>query len=362
MTRRILSIDGGGIRGVIPARILAEMERRLAAAGKSGPLCAHFDMIAGTSTGGIIALGLTIPNAVRTAPVASAADLEALYAEKGLEIFPKSIFQSARKILSGLEWPTYSPQPLEKILGNLLGKRKLSNALCRVLVTAYDIEGRRAVFMTGAAGGALPGETDFLAAEAARATSAAPTYFPPALITPLPPASPKPEDAELALVDGGVFANDPALGAYTEAIKLQRAGLWPADDRVEIVSVGTGLSTRAIPYQKAKNWGAIDWISPRDDVPIVSILSHGQQSTTSYQLNTLLNPPEIKLENGIRTRPAGDPAEQRYFRFNLKLDQKRVNDEMDDAGKDNIAALKSVADQIIHDQSAELDAIVARLA
>lgn len=361
MVKRILSIDGGGIRGVIPARILAELERRLAKKGNTQPLSEHFDMIAGTSTGGIIALGLTTPNAAGTAPVATAAELEKLYVEKGLDIFPQGVVQKARKILSGLEWPTYSPEPLEKILGHLLGKRKLSEALSRVLVTAYEIEERRAVFMTGAAAGALPGEIDYLAAQVARATSAAPTYFPPALVTPIPPASPKPEDAELALVDGGVFANDPALGAYTEAIKLQRAGLWSAESRIEIISIGTGLSTRAIPYQKAKRWGAIDWISPGDDVPIVSILTHGQQSTTSYQLNTLLNPPRIKLADGVRTVPAGDPADQRYFRFNIKLDPKRVNDEMDDADAKNIKALAEIADQVIKDQSAELDMIVSRL-
>jgi hypothetical protein len=361
MVKRILSIDGGGIRGVIPARILAELERRLAAKGKTKPLYKHFDMIAGTSTGGIIALGLTTPNAAGSAPVATAADLEKLYVEKGLEIFPQGVVQKARKLVSGVEWPTYAPEPLEKILNGLLGKRKLSEALSRVLVTAYEIEERRAVFLTGAAEGAPQGEPDYYAAQAARATSAAPTYFPPALITPMPPASTKAEDAELALVDGGMFANDPGLGAYTEAIKLQQAGLWDPTERIDIVSIGTGLSTRAIPYQKAKRWGAIDWISPGDDVPLVSILMHGQQSTTSYQLNTLLNPPAVKLSAGVRTVPAGAPDDQRYFRFNIKLDTKRVNDEMDDASATNIKALQSIADQIIKDQSAELDAIVARL-
>lgn len=357
MVKRILSIDGGGIRGVIPARVLAELERRLAKKGNKQPLYKHFDLIAGTSTGGIIALGLTTPNAAGSAPVATAADLEKLYVEKGDHIFPQGFFQKAHNVIAALESPAYSPAGLEGILKDMLHERKLSEAFTRVLITAYDIGNRQAVFMIGKG----KDERDFLAREVARATSAGPTYFAPALITPLPPKSPDPKDDRLALVDGGIFANDPTLAAYTEAIKLQRSGAWPGSEPIEIISIGTGLSARGIAYQKAKNWGAIGWVSPSEDVPIVSILMHGQQSTISYQINTMLNPPDVELVDGIHTVPGAKLADQLYFRFNVKLDSNTVNDELDDASETNIAALRAVADQIIHDQSAELDAIVSRL-
>lgn len=360
MVKRILSIDGGGIRGVIPARVLGELERRLAKKGKTKPLYTCFDLIAGTSTGGIIALGLTTPNKAGTAPVATASELEKLYVEKGIEIFPRGLWQSLRSKASRVAWPTYSPKPLEGILADLLGDQRLSQSLGRVMVTAYDLNNRRAVFLNGAPGQMLDDEADYLAREAARATSAAPTYLPPAEIHPITAKGNSQKDKSLPMVDGGVFANDPALAAYTEAIKLQCKGIWPEGDSVEIISIGTGLSTRSYSLKQSENWGKFGWINPSNDSPIISVLMHGQQSTISYQLNSILNrTADVTLPDGVHTKPGDDPGKQVYFRFNAKLSDDI--DEMDDARPATIAALRAVADRIIKDQSAELDAIVARL-
>lgn len=361
MVKRILSIDGGGIRGVIPARILAELERRLAKKGNREPLYKHFDLIAGTSTGGIIALGLTIPNKAGSAPVATAADLEKLYVEKGLDIFPRGIWQSLRDQASKVIWPTYSPKPLERILAGLLGERRLSQSLGRVMVTAYDLSNRRAVFLNGAKGQMPADEMDYLAREAARATSAAPTYLPPAEIHPIPASGSNAKDNKSqAMIDGGVFANDPALAAYTEAIKLQCKGIWADQEDIEIISIGTGLSTRSYSLKQSESWGKFGWINPGNDVPIVSVLMHGQQSTISYQMNAILNrTADVSLPDGVHTKPGDGPGKQVYFRFNAKLSDDI--DELDDARPATIKALQSIADQIIKDQSAELDVIVSRL-
>ena len=98
---RILSIDGGGIRGLIPALILEELEKRLRAKGKTEPLHSYFDLIAGTSTGGIIAAGLTAPHPHDVSrPAATPADLVALYRDHGGEIFRNDVFTRMRRFFA----------------------------------------------------------------------------------------------------------------------------------------------------------------------------------------------------------------------------------------------------------------------
>jgi len=96
----VLSIDGGGIRGIIPAAILVELEKRLERAGKSKPLCRYFDLIAGTSTGGIIAAGLTAPHPQRpNEPAMTAGELLRLYKDRGSAIFSRNRFRRIREAI-----------------------------------------------------------------------------------------------------------------------------------------------------------------------------------------------------------------------------------------------------------------------
>lgn len=271
--RLILSIDGGGIRGLIPALVLAELEQRLKAAGKKGPLAGRFDLIAGTSTGGIIAAGLTCPATKGgKTPVCTAADLVDFYADEGDAIFDQSFFNRLRSILNpaGLFDEKYDARPLEQALRKRLGDIPLSKALTTVVLTAYDIERREAVYMTNGPSSSGEPSDDYLFWEAARATSAAPTYFETALISNLT------KKRTEALVDGGVFANDPSLGAVVEAKKQQ----WAEKDLV-IVSLGTGENIRSFNYAEARNWGALSWISPSKGSPILSVLMHGQATTVA---------------------------------------------------------------------------------
>ena len=330
----ILSIDGGGIRGLIPAMVLAELEKRLAKAGKPTQLAGHFDMIAGTSTGGIIAAGLTCPKTKTSkTPVCTAADLVDFYAKEGDDIFDQSFFAKLRGIFNpaGLFDERYDAGPLEKALKARLGNLMVSNALTTVVMTAYDITLRAAVFITNGVNKDKKPSDDFLFWEAARATSAAPTYFEPALITNF---TQKRSDA---LIDGGVFANDPALAAVVEAKKQG----WAEDDLV-IVSLGTGEHNRSYAYADAKNWGAFSWISPGNGSPILSILMQGQVSTVSYQMRSIFGTPK-----------------GRYFRIDGKL--MNASDDLDDASPENIKRLKVEAGNIITANAASLDAIVAAL-
>ncbi len=349
-TRFILSIDGGGIRGLIPAVVLAELEKRL----EGRPLHTCFDMIAGTSTGGIVAAGLTCPHPDdKTQAACAATDLVSLYKNEGAEIFSRSL-RSGLVNVGGWNDQRYDAGPLEKKLERILGtKARLSDCLSEtiVLMTAYEIEERCAVFLTNADSE----NANYLYWEAARATSAAPTYFEPARVG-------NPNHAKnklpkiLSLIDGGVFANDPVLAAYVEA---RKKGWEKNGDTIVILSLGTGSQNRPYSYQEVKDWGAVGWINPSRGSPIISILMQGQASTAAYQANKLLNenPPSMKtLSTAVTTENA---ASLNYFRIDGPLDD--GNDNLDDAGKENIGKLEEIAKGFIKANKLALDTIAARI-
>ncbi|HEY8581871.1 MAG TPA: patatin-like phospholipase family protein, partial [Capillimicrobium sp.] len=194
---RVLSIDGGGIRGIIPVTVLAALEQR---AGR--PTSALFDLVAGTSTGGILALALNVPDAEGSARWSAAAVLD-LYREEGPQIFSRSL---GRRITSvdGLLDDRYGNDNLREALRRYLGDTTVGEALTPALVTAYDLVARKPRFFKSW----RPEDAAVPMALAAEATSAAPTYFEPVLVDGAP------------LIDGGVFAGNPAMCAYAEARRL----------------------------------------------------------------------------------------------------------------------------------------------
>jgi len=157
---------------------------------------------------------------------------------------------------------------------------------------------------------------NFRVREAARATSAAPTYFPPALIERV--GVKKQEERFVPLIDGGGFANDPILAAYTEARKKPWQG-----DRLVFLSLGTGQQNRPVAYQEAKDWGAIGWMHPAHDTPLISILMQGQASTASYQANALLNPTGTDLYCSTVVTDANVQSLD-YFRLDRQLTQRKT--------------------------------------
>jgi len=322
MTVRILSIDGGGIRGLIPAVILDHIETTT---GK--PCCELFDLIAGTSTGGILGCGLTIPGDGGR-PKFAARDLIGLYAEHGGRIFDRSLWDGFRS-LGGLTDEKYGEDGIEGLLKEYFGKAMLSQATTNLLVTAYDITARKPHFFKSwrAQGkrnksGESKHDRDFMMRDVCRATSAAPTYFEPAKIK----SSSK---NTFHLIDGGVFANNPGMCALSSARRL-----FPDEDSFLFLSLGTGETTREIPYAKAKNWGLAGWARP-----LLYIMFDGVSDTTDFHL---------RQELGID-----------YLRVQTVLG-KGVNDDMDDAGDENIATLRGLGEQLVDGNRAKLDALAAR--
>ena len=319
--KKILSIDGGGIRGVVPAVVLTEIERRT-----QRPAAETFDLIAGTSTGGILTLGLTAPARSGKAKY-RAADLLKLYETEGSTIFRHDAWHRVWAMENLLE-EKYSCEGVERVLKHYFGDARMSEALVEVLVTSYDLERRQPFFFKRTYARAVAGH-DWPMWQAARATSAAPTYFEPAKL-----------EAELgndyfALIDGGVYANNPAMCAYAEARTI-----WPQERNFLVVSLGTGELTRRIPYDEAKGWGLAKWAQP-----ILGVVFDGVSDTVDYQLKDLCR--------DEATRVSG------YHRFQVKLTS--GNDDLDDASRTNIRALKLLAQDLVAEREQDLKEVCEQL-
>lgn len=336
MTVRILSIDGGGIRGILPARLIQRLEELI-----DQPIRKKFDLIVGTSTGGILACGLF--KGLR------AQALGDLYAERGGEIFAHSLWRSVRTV-GGFEGPRYEAEPLEAILSRVLGNSRLSDApdKAELLVPTYVIELPQPAVIDGvpttrnpmlfkswkARGEELPpGDTapmyDFFLKDVARATSAAPTYFAPARYQNL-------ANQTYASVDGGMFANNPAMCALIEAFK--RHG---REEEYILVSLGTGSLERPMPYDDAKGWGELHWLHP-----VLSILMDGNADTVCYQADELLQANHFRFEISTGLDPK-DPT--------------TVNEDFDCADPDNVARLENLSRRLIRENEEKIARLVALL-
>src|SRR4051812_1971506 len=238
---KVLSIDGGGIRGLIPALVLAEIERR------TGRRTAEmFDLIAGTSTGGVLACALSRRGGDGR-PMYSADDVADLYVSEGPKIFDRSLVKTITSV-GGLLDEKYDDAGLNAALEAYLGDARLKEVLADVMLTAYDIHDRFAFFFRSARA-RTDDEYDFSLRDAARATSAAPTYFEPTEVTDAAGARTYP------LIDGGVYAVNPAMCAYAEV-------LGGGHELEVLASLGTGAQTRHYEFDDVRGWGQIEWARP----------------------------------------------------------------------------------------------------
>lgn len=320
-TVRILSIDGGGIRGIIPAMVLAEIERRT-----GQPTCQLFDLISGTSTGGILALALTKPKSGK--PEYTAEQLIGLYQNEGVNIFSRSFW---RKLFDSWLYAKYSGNGVERVLEQYFGGSRLEEALTPVLISSYELERRSPFFFKSAKAKAGLAGYNFLMKHVARATSAAPTYFPPALV---PNANVS--GGSYALVDGGVFANNPALCAFAEARVM-----FPEAANMVMASLGTGYQTLPIRYQQARWWGRLDWMMKGR---ILDVVLSGVSDAVDYQLDQLL--------------PAVDAV---LYHHRIQTTLRLASDAMDDVSPQNLQRLREEAKQLIARKSAQLDQLCAQL-
>jgi predicted acylesterase/phospholipase RssA len=286
---RILSIDGGGIKGLFPATVLAELERRHLG-GRSIASC--FDLVAGTSTGGILALGL---GAGLTATA-----LADLYALRGAEIFPEPTDSPIGRLRSW--WRTkrhylhyhYERGPLEKLLTDMLRDKLFGDSIVRLCIPAFDGKHSEVfVFKT-------PHHADYKfdrfepMVSVALATSAAPTYFRPL------------EHNGYTLVDGGVWANNPAMLAVIEALICFDIGR----DQIDLLSLGCGEDPYVVSEAQMHAGGKLAWSD------VIFAAMRLQSLSAINQARLLLGPPSVH-----RIDPPPNPKPIRLDDFRRSLDE-----------------------------------------
>lgn len=339
MSFKILSIDGGGIRGIIPARILVAVEKELQEKYQDPKLKIgdYFDFIAGTSTGGILACLYLAPE--RNNPQKarfSAQDALDLYLEFGDDIFDRGIWQKLIS-LGGMADEKYSAATLEKLLLQYFGDTKLSDLIKPCLITAYDVKDYRPFFFTRH-NARQSDDRDFRVREVARATSAAPTYFEVAQadnLDDLP--NPRP------LVDGGVFAGNPTACALVEVIShnLVSPNI-SASSRItdlHVLSLGTGRKSERISFAQCRDWGLVGWARP-----LVGILLDGVSQVVDFQMKTIFSSLgvggqylRVDGDFNVFNSPGLDPAMDNADPANME----RLNLFGGKLAQDNLAAIRA---------------------
>jgi uncharacterized protein len=327
---RILSIDGGGIRGIIPGQILVSLEEKLKKRTKNpdARIADHFDLIAGTSTGGILTCAYLCPDsndpAKTNRPKFNAQQVVNLYLERGHDIFNVP-FKHKIKSAGGLVDEKYPAAAIEKALNDYFGDTKLSQLIKPCLITAYDIKRRQGHFFNQVDAAQDEG-WNYLVKEVARATSAAPTYFECSEIKSL-------TGVTYPLIDGGVFVNNPTLCAYAEVHnKFNKTA-----KEMAILSIGTGFTRKEYDYNSAKDWGLAAWVKP-----LIDIMMAGVADVVDYQLKQIYH-------------AVGTP--QQYVRINQVLPI-GVNPDMDDASTENLNALKELGTETAQIFNRQLDEFV----
>ncbi|WP_196893679.1 patatin-like phospholipase family protein [Aureivirga marina] len=332
---RILSIDGGGIRGILPGVIIQRLENILQEVGEDPNIRISdmFDFFAGTSTGGILTLTYLMPDS-NGRPKFTAEQAVNLYLDRGDEIFDASLLQKI-KSLNGISDEKYDASELEEALHDNFGDTRFHELLKPCIISSYDIrKGKPHFFKQHKAENDI---FNFKVKDIARATSAAPTYFETARIkngigTPFP------------LIDGGMFANNPALVAYSEARNMKFSFEDnPTAKHMMIVSIGTGSSSKTYEYKKAKDWGLAGWVKP-----IIDIMMSGSSQTVNYHLKQIFKTIE---------------GEGKYDYHRLEPQIALAEPDMDDASIKNMTKLKEDALSYVADErvNQELYAIAAKL-
>jgi uncharacterized protein len=330
----ILSIDGGGIRGIIPGTILQVVEERIQEKTKNtnARLVDYVDFVAGTSTGGILGMGMLMPDPLEAGkPKFKMKEVVGLYLQYGAEIFKKPFGHNIRSFF-GIREEKYPNGNLLKALNKYFGDVCLSELLKPCIFTAYDIENRNAFFFKQVKA-KVDTAYDFYVRDLAQATAAAPTYFEAALIQ-------SKFGEKFPLIDGGVFANNPAMCAYAEARKYTFGPIQnPTSKDMLLISLGTGSVKKPYLFQKARKFGLVQWIKP-----LIDIMMSGNSETVSHQLNWLFD---------------ASGNNEGYIRIEPKLHL--ASSRMDDVSERNLTALKEAALKFVKDNPEKINNLVDKL-
>lgn len=322
---RILSIDGGGLKGLIPLQVIKEIERITAQ-----PIHKSFDLIAGSSTGGLLTCALLLAESgVEVGKRKySLTDIEHIFLHKGKDIFPnygllRKLYSSARNLIR----PQYNAEKYQAILEDFLQEHRISSCLKPLFISSYDLQSKRPLLFTTREASRLA-ELNARLVDVCRATSAAPTYFPSYSFTY--------NNAQVICVDGGLILNNPALAALIEVLgnntykyynKLETE-ISLAD--IAVLSLGTGLTVSSYNANASKNWGQLQWIRK-----ILGIVIGAPPLLVENQLETIYN--SLGLRNN-------------YLRINVEIDNKYAK--MDDSSPETLSYyIHESQSKIIHNHT-----------
>ncbi|XP_058089057.1 patatin-like protein 2 [Magnolia sinica] len=290
----ILSIDGGGIRGIIPATILSYLESQLQELdGEDARIADYFDVIAGTSTGSLVTTMLTAPDE-NNRPLFTAKDIKAFYLEHSSRIFPQHLgpFALIIKILKAVSGPKYNGKYLHGLLREKLGKTRLNQTLTNVVIPTFDIKKLQPTIFSTYEIKSSPG-LNALLSDICIGSSAAPTYFPAHYFQTKDSLG---KVRDFHLIDGGVAANNPALVAMGEVTKEVFRGnpnffpIKPMDyGRFLVLSIGTGSPKRDKKYDanQASRWGILGWLINRGSTPLVDVFTQASEDMVDIHISVL---------------------------------------------------------------------------
>ncbi|KAL7089337.1 hypothetical protein ACP275_13G181300 [Erythranthe tilingii] len=272
---RILTIDGGGVRGIIPGVILEFLESELQKLdGEDARLADYFDVIAGTSTGGLVTVMLTAPDE-NNRPLFAAKDIKDFYLKNCPKIFPQErdnlVSHTATTMKCLLSGPKYDGKYLRSLLRNKLGETKLHDTLTNIVIPTFDIKKMSHTIFSSFEVNNDP-SLDALLSDICLGTSAAPTYLPAHYFK---TKDSNGETTKHNLIDGGIAANDPSLIAIGEIRKKKKKG------QFLVLSLGTGSAQiRRYDAKKASKWSSIRWLKNHKSKPLLEVIFRAIQDIT----------------------------------------------------------------------------------
>ncbi|XP_024977805.1 patatin-like protein 1 [Cynara cardunculus var. scolymus] len=285
----VLSIDGGGIRGIVPGVILEYLESQLQELdGEEARLADYFDVIAGTSTGGLVAVMLTAPDQ-NNRPLYAAKDIVPFYLENCPKIFKqfRGPFGAIIKLLKALVGPKYNGKYLKELVTSLLGTTQLNQTLTNVIIPSFDIKTMQPVIFSSFQ---VPREPsmDVQLSDICLGTSAAPTFLPAHYF--------QNGDREFNLIDGGMAANNPslvAIGEVTRQTLKEDPNFFPISPldygRFLVISLGTGTEKQQPRYdaKMAAKWGVLGWLLTNGSVPLVEAFTQASADLVVFHDNVV---------------------------------------------------------------------------
>ena len=365
MSFKILALDGGGVRGVVAARILQEVEQEIRNQGKGNFLHEYFDLISGTSTGSMLAGAIALGK--------ESHELIKLYKNRGKDIFPldrkeryKNLPSIIKSIIDVFSPPKYSHDGIISVLKDTYKSTRIKDIEKPIiLILAYDTLYRNTTFFTNCHPDL--GDRwydDCYLWQICTASASAPTFFPPYKLEPIDKE--KFGDWEFPHIDGGVSANNPCLAALSLVMRISQSSVSPTIKQkykldnlrledISILSIGTGQTGEPYQYKQISKWRGLDWVqnltnifmepTSEIDSTICRQIMGGYDSKRYLRLQFDLNETfKAKLEETYKDPRIVLPPQDRKNRFTGE----KVSQEIDNASLE-------IIEQLINTTSAFID-------